>query len=308
MRCVITGASGLLGRPVHQALIQLQESYPQLELFPWAFSRSSQGLHKVDLCDQKSLKKALDEQHPELILHTAAERRPDVSEKDPQGTQQLNVEATDTIAQWCEENNSKLIYLSTDYVFDGSQAPYGLHDQPNPLNAYGLSKWEGEKVVLNACRSAWILRVPILYGPSSWWGESAVTILMNLLEKAQDSSEPIPVEAWATRYPTCTLDIADLLSQWCEAILLDKKLPHFGPQHFTGCDAHTKYSMACCLAETLQLKHDALRPDPQPPAGAPRPKNAQLDDRELMSHFPIQKRNLARGFIDSFEVQKPSGA
>jgi len=87
-----------------------------------------------------------------------------VSERDPEGTQRLNVDATSVIAHWAAQHDAFIIYLSTDYVFDGTCAPYRPDDTPHPLNTYGMSKLAGEGSVLTAGGPAAILRVPILYG------------------------------------------------------------------------------------------------------------------------------------------------
>ena len=85
---------------------------------------------------------------PHVIVHCAAERRPDVVENHPDTASQLNVDASGNLAKEAAAIGAFLIYISSDYVFDGTNPPYREEDIPNPLNLYGKTKLEGEKAVL----------------------------------------------------------------------------------------------------------------------------------------------------------------
>lgn len=165
MKVVVTGASGLLGRAVCAGL--KADGHTVLGT---AHSRATpdSGLAKLDLTDFDGLEAYLRQQAPDAIVHTAAERRPDVVERSPEASHVLNVDVPSRIAAWCKaqaEPGPLLINISTDYVFDGVSPPYSVDDPPNPLNAYGKSKWEGEKGVRDDGRPGRTtnLRVPVLY-------------------------------------------------------------------------------------------------------------------------------------------------
>jgi dTDP-4-dehydrorhamnose reductase len=234
----------------------------------------------VDLSQTNTLSAFLDEVMPTVIIHTAAERRPDVSERDPSGTQRLNVEATATLARWAAAHRVFLVYLSTDYVFDGTTPPYRPGDEPHPLNAYGQSKLDGERAVRDAGGHAAILRVPILYGSVETLDESAVTVLAKaLIDARNNAAQPLLMEHWATRYPTLTDDVAVVLRQMVEYRLTH---PDFGGIfHWSGNEPMTKYDMACAFAALMSFDVTRLVADPQPPRGAPRPRNAHLDTSDL---------------------------
>ena len=148
----------------------------------------------------------------------AANRFPDKVDKDPEGTRALNIEATKTLAQLCAERSILLIYISTDYVFPGTQgdAPYEADAVPRPTNLYGQTKLDGEKVVLDEYSRAGleargvVLRVPVLYGEAETPAESAVNVLMESVWKAQniEGGAKIKMDHWAIRYPTNTEDVA----------------------------------------------------------------------------------------------------
>lgn len=162
MRVVVTGASGLLGRAVQARL-----SSEQHEVLALANSRATPPLVQLDLLDTDALRKTLQDFKPDVIVHAAAERRPDVVEKEPERSQELNVDVPGRIAEICRDlgtGSTRLIYISTDYVFDGSKPPYKVDSEPNPLNAYGTSKLLGERAVAEKGKQGHVtsLRVPVL--------------------------------------------------------------------------------------------------------------------------------------------------
>ncbi|CAG8737586.1 7080_t:CDS:2 [Cetraspora pellucida] len=157
MRAIVTGASGLLGRAVYKAFCEAGHEVTGL-----AKSRAKNGLRQFDLTDKDKLDALIQELKPDAIIHTAAERRPDVAEENREATFELNVNVPAHIASLSKVYNVLFIQISTDYVFDGKNPPYDVNDKPNPLNFYGETKYQGELAVQNANRQAVILRVPIL--------------------------------------------------------------------------------------------------------------------------------------------------
>lgn len=275
---LITGASGLLGRPVYKACAAVGD----WQVTGTAFSRTGPGLVKVDLSAIETIPAFLDKLRPEAIIHSAAERRPDVSEKDPEGTRRLNVEATAAIAIWAKRNGAYLIYLSSDYVFDGTHAPYTPDSPTCPINTYGHSKLAGEQVIRDAGAMAALLRVPILYGVVESLAESSVTVLAQNMLNARGTGKKLPMEHWATRYPTFTDDVAVVLRQMLEYHFT--KAPLTGICHWSNNEPMTKYEMARLFAPYLDFNPEQLVPDVTPPgSAAPRPKDCHLDSSRLES-------------------------
>ena len=171
-RVLVTGASGLLGRAILKEFTQCQDGWEALGL---AYSRAKGNLKKVDLKNKDDVASIVEEFKPNIVIHSAAERRPDIVEKNEEETKMLNVTATRNIAEASSKADAFFLYISTDYVFDGSNPPYKPTDKPNPLNKYGQSKLEGENVTLEFLPRSGVLRVPILYGPVEYIHESAVT-------------------------------------------------------------------------------------------------------------------------------------
>lgn len=273
MKIMITGASGLLGRACSNA-------FADLDPVTCAWSRAQDHDLKLDLTDADAVKAALNETRPDLILHTAAERKPDICENRQDQTRLLNVTATQTLAEAAAEIGAKLLYISTDYVFDGTRPPYAVDAEPHPLNFYGRTKLAGEQVTLKASADHIVLRVPILYGEVETLEESPVTLM---LHKLLDPT-PVAEDHWAVRFPTYVGDIAATLRNG---------LPTLGNAsgiyHFSGSEALTKFEMLQAMGNVLNLGTDHITPNPDPPAGAPRPKNSQLDISRLAACTALQQ-------------------
>jgi len=236
------------------------------------------GLVGLDLCNPTAVTACLDAVRPRVVIHSAAERRPDVSERDPEAVRRLNVEATARLAGWCATHGAWMLYLSTDYVFDGTRPPYGVDAPTGPLNIYGRSKLEGEYAVRRETPDAAVLRVPILYGPCETLAESSVTSSVPALLQ-MTPAVPLRLDHWATRYPTHTADVASVIRQMTLRRRVDPALA--GVFHWSGDAPHTKYTLGLLMARILGVSPEAVLPDDAPTSGAPRPRDAHLDCSRL---------------------------
>jgi len=221
----------------------------------------------------------------------AADRQPDSCTKNPEAARQLNVAATEHIAQVAMSENAFLIYLSTDYVFPGvpGQAPYKVQDRPEPTNVYGQTKRDGEDAVLKTTTpgSAVVLRVPVLYGstePADNNKESAVNTILDALYKSQ--KEKVKMDDWAIRYPTNTEDVARVCVDIATYYLTAKDKPSL-PRilQFSSEDKMTKYEISQQFSEIMGLPMDGIVPDKDGgkpgPDGTMRPYDCHLDTSEL---------------------------
>ena len=128
---------------------------------------------QIDLFDNDKIKKIIKNYNPDIVLHTIAHSSVDLCETDHSIADRLHVDATNQIANTCASVNSKLIFLSTDAVFEGQlNKKYSETDIPNPINYYGKTKLEAEKIVLNASSNNVVLRTSVIYG---WHEKSRFT-------------------------------------------------------------------------------------------------------------------------------------
>jgi len=251
---------------------------------------------KVDIKDPAGVEALFAGTEPDFVIHAAAERRPDIVDTNPSLARALNVTATETIAQACATHGAFMLYISTDYVFDGSNPPYYPDSPTHPLNEYGSLKLEGERRVASildegeraypAAPRAAILRIPLLYGPVETLGECSVTELASLLAKRA----PCAVEHWARRYPLHVDDVAAAIMAIIDAAAarpdgLSARRSHAGASSRAGLPifllsgpvAYTKYEMLMAMARVLGIDASFAKPDASPPRGAPRPKDCRMD-------------------------------
>lgn len=270
MHILVTGASGLLGRSV---LARLRAD-SRFTVTGTAYSRAGNDLLPLDLTDPDTVRQTLETTRPDVLIHCAAERWPDRCAAAPEQSWQLNVDATASLAKLCGEAGTQLVYISTDYVFDGSAPPYAVDAIPNPLNFYGRSKLAGERAVLE-CGNHWVLRLPLLFGPVQQLGESGVTAL---LETLRDPT-PCALDHWAVRFPTSVEEVADVLAQ-CLTMRMNGE-QFSGIYHWSGDTACTRYELALKIAAIASLDAGHLTPDPAPSFEQPRPRDCQLDKSRL---------------------------
>lgn len=286
MKILVTGASGLLGRAVVHECTRAGHDVKGV-----AFSRASDELLQVDLTDARAVQAMVQRERPDIVVNLAAERRPDVVEKNPAAARKLNVEMPGVLAKECRALDSPayFLHISTDYVFDGRNPPYNVASEPNPLNAYGKSKREGEVVVLEAALpgAATNLRLPVLYGETEYNGESAVNVLLDAICPKDNSR--VKMDAHSVRYPTNVADVARVIEQL--AALYQKQMHSSSPSmpdtlHFSAQEAMTKYDMCLVMSRLWnQVCGEAVSTvdhlDPQyeadPNAGTQRPGHCKLD-------------------------------
>ncbi|KAF8938661.1 hypothetical protein BGZ58_000399 [Dissophora ornata] len=284
MRVLVTGASGLLGRAV---VTEFKNSGH--EVVGVAFSRANGDLKKLNLEDSAAVEAFVDQEKPDgifvqwlsdfaVIVHCAAERRPDVVEKDPNGAKNLNVQVPGLLADLTNDRGILLIYISTDYVFDGTKPPYDVLDEANPLNTYGQTKYDGELEVKRLNSSAVILRVPILYGATEYNGESAVNALIDSVKDGKATS----MDHYCIRYPTNVADVARVIKDLSLKVRQEKVFIS-GVLHFSNEEKFTKYEICEVIAQVMGASVDHLKPASEAPkdAGTTRPYDCHLSNRCL---------------------------
>jgi len=280
-RILITGASGLLGRAVLE-----QANQRRIVALGTGLSRTSDQVKKLDLNDGDAVVEFLKTFKPDVVIHCAAQRRPDVAEKDPKATRVLNVMATSRLAKLTRSKDLPfgLLYISTDYVFDGKapEGGYQPEDNTNPLNLYGETKLAGEHEIIKESvpGKGLILRVPVLYGKAEP-KESSVNILTLAV---RDASKPAKMDNWAIRYPTNVSDVGrvliDLALRLHQGSLGQLSSPIL---QFSAQEKFTKYTMAKIFASCLNLAGDhivAVSDEPKPDE-TQRPKDCHLSNRAL---------------------------
>jgi len=291
-RVLVAGATGHLGRQVLKAF----------ERGGWnvrgtGFARAGGGTVRCDLLNSSELASQFDDFKPSIVIHCAAERRPDVLEGDGAHATKINVDLTREVGKLCRARKAWMIYLSTNYVFDGKHAPYAEDAEPRPLNVYGASKLAGERALAEAHPDAATLRVPLLYGPVEYLSETSVTALLSAIRN--DSPR---LCNWQERFPTNTEDVAGVLEAFSAAYVANagRSPEQFrGIFHWQANERHTKYTMAMTIADICGIDTSGfVRVDDNapPPGAAPRPQF----ERMLCSRFEALLEAAGEGDPDRF--------
>lgn len=277
---LVTGASGVLGTAVYNAFRRAGAYTVGL-----SYSQVKEGLVRLDLTDDLlsqegvTLRKLFSEHKFNWVIHCAAERRPDAfKEGGAAAAVKLNQDVPGSLAQITRDNGATLVYISTDYVFDGRNPPYGPGSKANPLQDYGVTKFAGEEAVLGVDGAkVVVLRVPVLYGPAPKNSDSAVNILLDVVQ--DQSGKTYKMDDYAQRYPTNVLDIASFLVRLSG---LDKAIPRV--VHYSANECLTKYNICEIFGKVLNLPINHIIRDSSVPADAvARPRDCHLSTEETVA-------------------------
>lgn len=264
MRWLITGASGALGDYLLRELAG--ES-----VVAWSGSNRNAPFVPVDLADPDAIATAFQAANPDVVIHAAAMARVDACHRDPEMAQRINGDATE---QLCElGRKARMIYISTDLVFDGERAPYRESDLPSPLSMYGRTKVLGEKALQHHSRAV-VARLSLLFGPTS-----RPTFFSHVLESLR-GGQTITLfnDEWRTPLG---------LSAGAHMLVVLARSDFVGTMHLGGPERLSRFEMGQRLARHLRLSDANLNARGRNAAGGaePRPRDVSLDTSLWQTRF-----------------------
>ena len=259
MRIVVTGATGMLGTALLPCL---------------------QGEHDVvgvnsrdfDISQRPAVQMAFRDLRPDFVYHLAAFTNVDGCETNPQKAMGVNAQGTQNVALACADVGAALLYISTDYVFDGSlPRPYREDDTPNPLSVYGQSKLGGESYVQSVVDRHFIVRTSWLYGPG---GKNFVATILKIATERDE----LRVVCDQRGSPTYTLHLALKLAQMLQ-------LNTYGTYHVGGVGNCSWFEFARTILKLGGFPRVRVVPISTEESGrkAPRPHNSVLDNQRLLA-------------------------
>ncbi|MBU4377195.1 MAG: dTDP-4-dehydrorhamnose reductase, partial [Candidatus Omnitrophica bacterium] len=229
-RVLVTGSNGMLGMDMVSFIGDLYDVYRTDLEEKKNFRHDGKRFSKCDITDGPTTIRMIKEAKPEVIIHTAAWTDVDGCELDQEKTMKINAEGTHNVALGAKEVNSILIYISSDFVFDGDKtSPYKEDDMPHPVNTYGLSKLKGETFIRKELDKYFIVRTSWLFGK---YGKNFVDIVLDKAERKEELK--IVVDQFGS--PTYTLDL-------CNALIKLMAVPTEG--HTAGGVYHFSNSGSC---------------------------------------------------------------
>ena len=274
MDILITGGEGQLGKELNKSLCTKHNV-------------NSLGKGILDVTNKEQVDLIIDHLKPDIIIHAAAYTAVDKCESERKKAFEVNSLGAGYIASAGKKVNARIIYISTDYVFDGKkQSPYAENDIPNPQSVYGMSKWLGEKIVLTNI-DATVIRTSWLYGH---YGRNFVK---TMLELGKENRE-IKVVDDQIGSPTYVNDLAEAIHQ-----LIDKEN---GIYHFSNTGSCTWLTFAKRIFEEAGYDTNRVLPITSAEYGvpAPRPPYSVMDHQSIINQgikTPRHWENAMKDFI-----------
>ena len=256
MNVLVTGVKGQLG---HDVVNELEKR---------GHAAVGVDIQEMDITDSQAVRDVITRTAPDAVVHCAAYTAVDAAEDNVELCRRVNALGTENVAAVCRDLNCKLMYISTDYVFNGQGTrPWEPDDEREPLNVYGQTKYEGELAV-ETLEKYFIVRIAWVFGVN---GKNFIKTMLNL-GKTHDSLTVVNDQIGS---PTYTYDLARLLVDMIET---DK----YGRYHATNQGLCTWYEFACEIFRQagLDVKVTPVTSD-QYPAKAKRPMNSRMDKSKL---------------------------
>lgn len=252
-RVVVIGSAGQLGsdlvkvlRPPHPLDRSREGEAPAEPLF--LFEVIPLSHREIEVTDPDSVRTALADARPDVVINCAAFVRVDECEDRPEEALRVNALGALHVARACAELNALCVYTSTDYVFDGEKnGPYTEDDPPRPLNVYGISKLCGEHFVRAACPRHLIVRTSGLYGVAGSSGKGG-NFVETMIRMAREG-RPIRVVDDQVLAPTYTRDLAGKIKE-----LLEREV--YGVIHIANSGHCSWYEFARRIFHLLELRPD----------------------------------------------------
>ena len=256
MKVLVTGVKGQLGYDVVN------------ELEKRGIEAVGVDIEEMDITDADSVDKVISEASPDAVIHCAAYTAVDAAEENVEICRKVNADGTQNIANVCKKLDIKMIYISTDYVFDGKGERPWEPDERQPLNVYGQTKYEGELAVQNTLEKYFIVRIAWVFGVN---GKNFIKTMLNL-GKTRDHLTVVNDQFGS---PTYTYDLAKLL---VDMVLTEK----YGIYHATNEGICTWYEFACEIFKQagIQVEVEPVSAE-QFQAKAERPSNSRMSKEKL---------------------------
>ncbi len=274
MKVLVTGVTGQLGHDVAAELSRRGVEYRGV------------GSKDMDLTNEAEVRQVVSSYRPDTIIHCAAYTAVDKAEEEHELCHKVNVDGTLALAQAAEEIGAKMVYISTDYVFDGrGNLPFAVDDEKVPCNMYGVSKLFGEQAVFMVMKKYFIVRISWVFGKN---GNNFVKTMLRLGKDREEIS--VVSDQWGS--PTYTKDLAPLL---CDMIETEK----YGIYHATneGVTNWAAFAMEIFKDAGLSCRVRPINSEDYP-TKATRPKNSRLSKKSLdaagFQRLPLWQDALVR--------------
>ena len=275
-KVLITGAEGQLGRTLQLRLGEYFNIIPTAKS-PTKMAMKNRNVLKMDITNFNSVEACITAENPDVIINCAAMTNVDACERDHLAARKVNVEGVENIVK-AVHKRTKIIQLSTDYVFEGKDGPYAESDPTHPISYYGRSKLEGENILRGSLNPYCILRGSVLYG-------DPVNDKPNFFAWVYDSlwkNNTINVVTDQTSNPAWLPALSDAIMK---VILLNAE----GVYHFGSDDHLSRYDFAVLIANVFGFDTTLINPvtSDSMPFIAPRPIHSGLAIKKISDELNV---------------------
>lgn len=288
MKALVTGANGMLGNDLCAEL-----ALNNITVYATDIDKASSGIVYLDVADTYKIKSAIAEFRPDIVFHLAAETNVDKCEQETVHAYKVNTLGTENVALACLSYDIPMVYISTGSVFDGKKgAPYTEFDEPNPVNIYARTKWEGEKIVQKLLNRYYIIRAGWMIGGAKK-DKKFVAKIVELLKTEKE----IPVVTDKKGSPTFTRDFA-------KGIIELVSLERYGLYHMVNQGSCSRYEIAQKIVELTQKKGVTIKPITSDsfPLPAPRPDSEALENFKLNLLGICEMRSWQKALEDYIKI------
>jgi len=204
---------------------------------------------RLELTDAADLERVFSLSNPNVVVHLAAMADVGACEREPERAKAVNVAATSTVAGLCQQYGAKLVFVSTEYVFDGRRGFYREDENPSPTTVYGRTKWEAEREVAWLAPRGSIVRTSIVYG----WPLQAHRNFGPWLVERLRNGQPYHAPTGVLRTPVYVEHLVDGITRLVEG-------DYAGVHHIAGSDWVSMYDFALAIADGFQLDRGLVIP------------------------------------------------
>ena len=288
---LIIGGSGFIGYFLHHNFIKNNQithsTYFQHKI-------NEENFHHLDITDKKEICQLLKELKPDTIIYASAITDVDLCENDHFLANAINFQGLKNIVDSIDNLDTKIIYISTSAVFDGSKKSYSEEDNTNPISYYGLTKSMGENLLINSSLPYLIIRTDQPYYWKKTWHHT--NSVLRILEKLQTNQKHNEVSDW---YNTPTF-VPDLIN--CLEKLLIKNCT--GIFHVVGSDFESRFDFAQYVADIFQLDNNQITSINSSELKLPAKRaNVKLENNKIFEEIGIKISNIEHGLKKMKENQ-----
>ncbi len=287
MKILVTGSNGLLGQKLVELILTKDDYLIATAKSKLAIDLPKGEFHSLDITQLEEVEKIIRTTKPDVVINTAAMTQVDQCETEKEKCWLNNVTAVENLVKACEKTSTRLIHISTDFIFAGTRGPLDELEKPNPLSYYGESKLAAEVVVQKSKIDWAILRTVLVFGVTKDMSRSNIVLWV---KKSLEEGKTINVVNDQWRTPT----LAEDLAMGCYLAAIKKAK---GIYNISGYEMMTPYDIAITTAEFFGLDKSLIKQTDstqfKQPAARP-PKTGFIIDK-ARRELGYQPRNFNEG-------------